>query len=109
MEHDGSSCTTCRNTLRASGNQKECSSATPRSKAGCTLASQEVGKFTLPSCSGGRPDGGGVSSWAIAGEAATAARNALIIAAFMSGLRGRKPYCAAPAPGSPEGTAKVGL
>src|SRR5437870_9853446 len=43
------------NTLRASVNQYECSIATPRSNGACTLASQDVGKVTLPSLSWASP------------------------------------------------------
>src|SRR5439155_2133009 len=47
----GSCCRTPSNVLRAYRNQYECSMATPRSNSACTLASQDVGKLTLPSFS----------------------------------------------------------
>src|SRR5262245_25052146 len=55
MVQDGSASSTSRKALRPSGNQNECSSATPRSNRACTLGSQEVGKLTLPSCCGALP------------------------------------------------------
>src|SRR5262249_55503783 len=48
----GSTSSTSRNAFSPSCHENECSSATARSKRGCTLASHEVGKTTLPSCSG---------------------------------------------------------
>ena len=51
----GSFCSTPENASRACENQKEWSSATARSNAGCTSARQDVAKCTVPSRSGGAP------------------------------------------------------
>src|SRR5262245_11873193 len=57
MAQVGSCCKIPSNVRRAMMNQYECNIATPRSNSTCTLGSQEVAKFTLPSLS---------SCWAIA-------------------------------------------
>src|SRR5438067_9140352 len=66
MVHEGSRFSTSLNVFRPSGNQNEWSSATPRSKSGCTAASHDVGKCTVPSFSGGRPAVLAPSSCAVA-------------------------------------------
>src|SRR5215813_6390080 len=51
MAQVGSCCRIPSNVRRAMMNQYECNIATPRSNSACTLGSQEVAKFTLPSLS----------------------------------------------------------
>src|SRR5262245_65216341 len=51
IAHEGSLSATSRKVFSAAEYQNECSIATPRSNWACTLGSQELGKFTLPSCS----------------------------------------------------------
>ncbi len=55
ITHCGSAARTASNDLTAAENQKECSRATPRSKAPCTSALHDVGKCTAPRRSPGCP------------------------------------------------------
>src|SRR6267378_3232981 len=87
MLHEGSRFSTSLKVFRPSGNQKECSSATPRSTIGCTAGSHEVGKRTLPSFSGGRPLSFS-SSWAeaSAGKSRAATSGAIATRSIMGFL-----------------------
>src|SRR5213082_1001011 len=73
MVHEASRFNTSLKVFSPSGNQNECSSATPRSKSGCTDASHEVGKWTWPSFSGGRPPSFGSSCDSAGSGAASSA------------------------------------
>src|SRR4029077_7995203 len=64
MPQAGSFVITAVNSSLAFSYQKECSIATARLNCSCTAASQETGKFTLPSFSGSPA---GCSCWATAG------------------------------------------
>ena len=50
MAQRGSFCRTLRKVFSPAVNQNECSIAIARCNSGCTLASQELAKATLPSC-----------------------------------------------------------
>src|SRR5882672_10025765 len=81
MAHVGSSFNTAANVFVASGNQYEWSIATPRSKSGCTLGSQDVGKVTLPTITFWS-----ASSWATEGAASASretSRKDFFIAVFL--------------------------
>src|SRR5204863_9565638 len=65
-------------------NSNECNKATARSNRGATAASQEVGKWTVPSCSA---EGCGWSCASVGALAAKKSVNSETIVALLIGLR----------------------